>query len=83
MAELPNPVNFAPATETVTADHTAEMIPCGPDPERHVEGIRQYAEAGFENIAVVQVGDDQEGFLHFWQKEVVPGCSRLSRQRRT
>jgi G6PDH family F420-dependent oxidoreductase len=72
MAELPNPVNFAAATETVTADHMAEMIPCGPDPERHVEGIRQYAEAGFENIAAVQVGADQEGFLRFWQKEVVP-----------
>lgn len=72
MAELPNPVNFAAATETVTPDLVAEKIPCGPDPERHVAGIREYIEAGFEHIAVVQVGDDQEGFLRFWTGEVVP-----------
>lgn len=42
--ELPNPVNFAAATETVTPDLMAEMIPCGPDPERHVAGIRQYVD---------------------------------------
>ncbi len=35
-------------------------------------GIRQYVDAGFERIAVVQVGDDQEGFLRFWTKEVLP-----------
>jgi hypothetical protein len=72
MAELPNPVNFAAATETVTPDLMAEMIPCGPDPERHVAGIRQYVYAGFERIAVAQVGDDQEDFLRFWTKEVLP-----------
>ncbi len=72
MAELPNPVNFAAATETVTTEAMAEMIPCGPDPERHVEGIRAYMDAGFERIAVVQVGDDQEGFLKFWCDEVLP-----------
>jgi hypothetical protein len=72
MAELPNPVNFAAATETVTTEAMAEMIPCGPDPERHVAGIRAYIDAGFERIAVVQVGDDQEGFLRFWTNEVLP-----------
>ncbi len=72
MAELPNPVNFAAATETVTPEHMAEMVPCGPDPERHVTGIQTYVDAGFERIAVVQVGDDQEGFLRFWTKEVLP-----------
>ncbi len=72
MAELPNPVNFAAATETVTPELVAEKIPCGPDPERHVAGIRQYIDAGFGHIAVVQVGDDQEGFLRFWTDEVLP-----------
>lgn len=72
MAELPNPVNFDAATETVTAEAMAEMMPCGPDPERHVEAIRAYVDAGFERIAVVQVGDDQEGFLRFWRDEILP-----------
>jgi G6PDH family F420-dependent oxidoreductase len=72
MAELPNPVNFAAATETVTIEAMAEMMPCGPDPERHVAGIKAYVDAGFERIAVVQVGDDQEGFLRFWCDEILP-----------
>lgn len=72
MAELPNPINFAAATETVTAEHMAEMMPCGPDPERHAAAIRAYVDAGYEHIAVVQVGDDQEGFLRFWQQELAP-----------
>ena len=72
MAELPNPINFAAATETVTAAHMAEMMPCGPDPERHAAALRAYVDAGYEHIAVVQVGDDQEGFLRFWQQEPAP-----------
>lgn len=72
MSELPNPANFAAATETVTTEAMAEMIPSGPDPERHVEAIRRYIDAGFERVAVVQVGDDQEGFLMFWRDEILP-----------
>lgn len=72
MAELPNPINFAAATETVTVEHMAEMMPCGPDPERHAAAIRAYVDAGYEHIAVVQVGDDQESFLRFWQEELAP-----------
>lgn len=72
MAELPNPVNFAAATEAVTPELMAERVPCGPDPERHAAGVRQFVDAGFEHIAVVQIGDDQEGFLGFWTEEVLP-----------
>ncbi|MCU1373806.1 MAG: luciferase-like protein [Actinomycetia bacterium] len=72
MAELPNPVNFAAATQYVRDEDIAEKIPCGPDPERHAQGIRQYLDAGFEHVAVAYLGDDVPGFLRFWQDELRP-----------
>jgi G6PDH family F420-dependent oxidoreductase len=72
MAELPNPTNFEAATEPVTEDQIAEAVPCGDDPKRFVEAIQEYAEAGFEHIAVLPAGDDHEGFIRFWTEEVRP-----------
>lgn len=46
------------------------MVPCGPDPDTHVEAIKQFVDAGFDHVAVVQCGSDQEGFLRFWQEEL-------------
>ncbi|MCU1379392.1 MAG: hypothetical protein JWN29_2375 [Acidimicrobiales bacterium] len=75
MSELPNPVNFDAATQFVRDEDIAERIPCGPDPERHAGGIRQYLDAGFEHVAVAYLGDDVPGFLNFWQKELRPRLS--------
>jgi G6PDH family F420-dependent oxidoreductase len=72
MSELPNPVNFDAATQFVRDEDVAEKIPCGPDPERHVEGIKQFRDAGFEHVAVAYIGDDVPGFLRFWNDEVLP-----------
>ena|SRR5438270_2884844 len=72
MSELPNPVNFAAASKTVREEDVAELIPCGPDPERHVQAIQKYLDAGFDHIAVLQAGPDQEGFLRFWTDELRP-----------
>jgi hypothetical protein len=39
-------------------------MPCGPDLERHLAGIRQFEAAGFTDLALVQVGaDTQESFV--------------------
>jgi len=72
MAELPNVANFEAATEHVTPDVVAGNVPCGPDPEAHAEAIRAFADAGFEHVAVLPVGDDLEGFLRFWTDELRP-----------
>jgi G6PDH family F420-dependent oxidoreductase len=72
MAELPNPVNFAAATGTVGEDDVAELVPCGPDPERHAAAIRRFADAGYDRIALVQAGDDQVGFMRFFERELRP-----------
>jgi coenzyme F420-dependent glucose-6-phosphate dehydrogenase len=68
--ELPRPEHFEQATEHVTPDDLAEAIPCGPDPERYLEDIRAYEQAGYTHIYFHQVGDDQEGFFRFWRDEL-------------
>lgn len=71
-AELPLPRHFEQASQNVTEDAIAEMITCGPDPEKHVAQLRKFEEAGFDHVYVHQVGPVQEGFLRFYEREVLP-----------
>ena len=50
----------------------------GPDPERHLAAIEEFARAGFGQVYVHQVGPDQEGFFRFYEREVLPGVSRAA-----
>jgi G6PDH family F420-dependent oxidoreductase len=77
--ELPLPSHFEAACESVTEEQVAEEIVCGPDPEKHLEKIRAYAKAGFDAVCVHQVGPDQEGFMRFYAKEILP---KLGKERR-
>ncbi|VBA44514.1 F420-dependent glucose-6-phosphate dehydrogenase 1 [Mycobacterium innocens] len=63
-ADLPTPAGFAAATQFVRPDDVAENIPCGPDLDAIVESVRPYWEAGFTDIAVLQIGGQhQDEFL--------------------
>jgi coenzyme F420-dependent glucose-6-phosphate dehydrogenase len=70
--ELPLPRHFEQAAETVREEDVAKMVPCGPDPERHRAAIKKYVDAGFDHVAIHQVGPDQEGFFRFYEQEVLP-----------
>jgi G6PDH family F420-dependent oxidoreductase len=70
--ELAMPQHFEEASAMVTEDQVAEKIACGPDPEKHAEALRQYVDAGFDEVYVSQVGPDQEGFFEFFNAEVRP-----------
>ena len=70
--ELPMPAHFEQASAKVTPDDVAESITCGPDPEKHAAAIREYLDAGFDEVYVSQVGPDQQGWLDFFVREVRP-----------
>jgi G6PDH family F420-dependent oxidoreductase len=70
--ELPSPQHFEQASEWVTPEHIAEQFPLGPDPEVHLEAIRAYVDAGYDEIYVHQIGPDQEGFFKFYAEEIFP-----------
>ena len=63
-ADLPTPAGFAAASQYVRPEDVAESIPCGPDLDRIVEAVGSFWEAGFTDVALVQVeGDSQDAFL--------------------
>ena len=72
MQELPMPVHFEEAASIVTEDMVKEKIPCGPDPERHLQAINEFLEAGFDEVYINQIGTDWPGFLNFYARELAP-----------
>ena len=74
--ELPLPRHFEQAAEMVTRDELAKVVVCGPDPERHLEMIGRYEDAGYDHVVIHQVGPDQEAGLRFLAERVLPALSR-------
>ena len=70
--QLPHPKHYEEAVSVVTEDDVAEVITCGPDPDRHVDAIKVCEEAGYDHVHVYQVGPDQEGFFDFYEASVLP-----------
>ena len=75
-SELPLPSLFEKSAELVSVEQVARLIPCGPDPEKHLNGIRQYVEAGFDHVFVHQIGPNQEPFMDFYAKEILPKLAK-------
>jgi G6PDH family F420-dependent oxidoreductase len=73
---LPTPAHFEQACEIVSEEMATEDVPCGPDIERHVRAIRQYADAGFDELYVGQIGEEQEAFFEAYAREVLPRFAR-------
>jgi G6PDH family F420-dependent oxidoreductase len=72
-AELPGTAAFDAASQFVTPEDVAQAIPCGDDPAAIAEALRPFADAGFTDVALVQVGGDhQDDFLDFAEKKLLP-----------
>ena len=69
---LPTPPHFEQASSLVTEDMIAEAVPCGPDIDRHMQALGEFAEAGVDELFVQQIGPDQDDFFDTWAREVVP-----------
>jgi G6PDH family F420-dependent oxidoreductase len=77
-AELPGPPAFDAATSFVRPEDVSARIACGPDVEEHVEKVRAYVDAGYDHVAVVQVGQDRQDEFHAWaQSELLPALRAL------
>ena len=69
---LPSPRHFEQGAQLVDVEDTRKAIACGPDPQRYVDVIQQYAEAGVDVLHLAQIGPDQEGFFEFFNDQVRP-----------
>lgn len=69
---LPTPAHFEQAAEIVSEDMVVSDVPCGPDLDRHLEAIDAYAQAGFDELYVNQIGPDQDEFFAAYGEHVTP-----------
>lgn len=77
-AELASPDSFEAATRYVRPEDVAEAIPCGDDPEAVVDAVRRFADAGFTEVALVQIGGGaQHDFLAWAEEKLLPDVHAL------
>jgi coenzyme F420-dependent glucose-6-phosphate dehydrogenase len=70
--EVKTPNLFEAACKHVREEDVAKEVLCSADPAEHRARIEEYAAAGFDHVYVHQIGQDQEGFIAFYEREVLP-----------
>jgi G6PDH family F420-dependent oxidoreductase len=71
-AELPGTAGFEAASQFVRRDDMADQIPHGPDVEAYVKSAQAFADAGFTELAFVQIGPDQAAFCEWYATTLQP-----------
>ena len=59
-SDLPTPVAFEAASQFVRPEDVADSIACGPDLDELAESVKPFWDAGFTDVALVQVGDESQ-----------------------
>jgi len=66
---LPTPEHFQQAASLVEPD--AMVTPVGPDVSAHVQALRKFVDAGYDELYVQQIGPDQDAFFDFYGSKVL------------
>ncbi|WP_328666012.1 LLM class F420-dependent oxidoreductase [Streptomyces sp. NBC_00322] len=75
-AELPHPESFESATQFVRPEDVAGAVPCGDSIDDFVEAVRPFVDAGFTEVALVQIGGEtQHEYLDWSEKRLLPALS--------
>lgn len=71
--ELSLPKHYQEAVEGLaTPEVIKKSVVCGPDPAKYHEKVQAYVDAGFTHVYFHQIGPDQDSFLDFAKKELLP-----------
>lgn len=76
-SELPNTANFEAFAAVISEEQVAQSVPCGPNVQRIVTAVKAYAEAGFTDVALVQIGPEQAAFCDAFEREIGPALRKL------
>jgi G6PDH family F420-dependent oxidoreductase len=69
---LATPEHFDQASQLVTPDMIAKEIVCGADVSAHVDQVRTYQEAGFDELYVAPVGPHYLEMIDMYAAEILP-----------
>jgi G6PDH family F420-dependent oxidoreductase len=73
---LPSPKHFEQASELVTEQMTRESTTCGRDVDAHVQAFQPYADAGFDEVYIANMGPNHRMFFDVYRDEVLPRLRR-------
>ncbi|MBX6357624.1 MAG: TIGR03557 family F420-dependent LLM class oxidoreductase [Micromonosporaceae bacterium] len=73
---LPSPRHFEQASQLVTPQMLTEQYALGPDPQRHLAMIEQFAEAGYDELYVANIGPHHREFFELYSRQVLPALAR-------
>jgi G6PDH family F420-dependent oxidoreductase len=69
---LPSPQHFEQASELVTRESTAESIVAGDDVDQHVQQLRAYVDAGYDDVYVANMGPHYLDMIRAYGRDVLP-----------
>ncbi len=49
-----------------------EKLALGPHPQSYLENIQRFIDTGYDHVYLHQIGPDQDGFLDFVRREILP-----------
>jgi G6PDH family F420-dependent oxidoreductase len=75
--ELPSPRQFEQASTLVKPDTIRQILPCGPDPGRHLEQLTRYHDAGFDEVYVANIGPHYADMMRLYASEILPQVAKL------
>ena len=75
-AQLNNYVEI-PDDAILHEEDVAKDVSCGADPDRHAAAIARWADAGFDRIAIVALGD-ADRFFELWEQELRPRLDSIA-----
>ena len=68
---LPTPAHFEQACELVD-ESIGDSVPTGPEAKAYIESIGEYADAGYDELYIHNIGPHHEEFFKFFNEEVRP-----------
>ncbi|HET8561365.1 MAG TPA: TIGR03557 family F420-dependent LLM class oxidoreductase [Marmoricola sp.] len=72
---LPSPRHFEQASELVTEEMTRSSVTAGNDLQAHLDNLKGYAEAGYDEVNVANMGPHWREMIDFYGREVLPAFS--------
>jgi G6PDH family F420-dependent oxidoreductase len=69
---LPSPQHFEQASTLVTRESTADSIVAGNDIDQHVQQLRAYVDAGYDEVYVANMGPHYLAMIEAYGRDVLP-----------
>ena len=72
-ADLRSPAQYDELAKSVRPEDMEKHVLISNDPQEYIDRLRQYFDLGVAKLSIHNVNRDQEGFIDFFGREVLPG----------